>query len=61
MCVYVCVCFPLVSLQLVAVSCPANSSGLTVLTGCACNAGFNGTVVAISSAPYYTSTCQGIY
>ena len=40
-----------------AVSCPANSNGLNVAVGCACNAGFSGTVNATNFAPYFLSNC----
>jgi hypothetical protein len=38
-----------------AVPCPANSSGGSVPLGCICNAGFSGSVVPTSTAPYSTS------
>ena len=40
-----------------AVSCPANSNGDDVPSGCTCNAGYNGVVTAITTALYYISTC----
>ena len=42
------------------VPCPANSFGAGVPVGCFCNAGFDGTVVATASSPFYTSTCSGV-
>ena len=43
-----------------AVSCPTNSNGTDVPSGCTCNAGYNGVVTATTTAPYYTSTCAGM-
>ena len=37
--------------------CPANSVGTHVVSGCACNNGFLGTVVPSTSPPYYTGPC----
>lgn len=43
-----------------AVPCPANSNGLGVPFGCTCAAGFNGTVLGLTSAPFFTSTCSAV-
>ncbi len=41
-----------------AVSCPPNSTGTNVSTGCSCNAGFSGNITATTIAPaYYTGSC----
>jgi hypothetical protein len=42
-----------------AVPCPGSSSGNSVPAGCACNAGYSGSVSAAASSPYYTSSCAG--
>ena len=42
----------------VAITCPSNSAGTDVATGdCTCNAGFSGTIVATTTAPYYSGSC----
>jgi len=40
-----------------AINCPVNSSGTNVPTGCTCDAGFSGTIVATQSSPYYSGSC----
>ena len=42
------------------VACPANSSGTSVNSGCICNAGYQGSVVAKTTSPFYTSTCSPV-
>ena len=36
------------------VECPVHSSGIDVVTGCACDAGYTGAVAPISSYPFYS-------
>ena len=45
----------------IAVSCPANSSGMNVAVGCACNAGFSGAVESATTAPFFNSSCKGTW
>jgi len=45
------------TLQCDAVPCPLNSNGVNVPTGCTCNTGFSGYVVATTGSPFYTSSC----
>eukprot|EP00047_Mylnosiga_fluctuans_P023624 m.142571 g.142571 ORF g.142571 m.142571 type:complete len:899 (+) comp9650_c1_seq5:761-3457(+) len=40
-----------------AVSCPASSSGTSVATGCTCNQGFAGRIIATSTSPFYSGSC----
>ena len=40
----------------VAVSCPDNSDGVSVAAGCTCD---DGSVVASTVSPFFTSTCTG--
>ena len=42
-----------------AMNCPANSNGDAVDAGCECNAGFSGSVTAVTASPFYASTCAG--
>ena len=42
------------------VLCPADSKGINVPSGCKCNAGFAGNVVASSIAPYFISSCKAV-
>ena len=45
----------------VGVPCPANSSGVSVLSGCSCSfPNFAGVVAATTTPPYYTSNCTGV-
>eukprot|EP00931_Biecheleriopsis_adriatica_P035279 TRINITY_DN20309_c0_g1_i4.p1 TRINITY_DN20309_c0_g1~~TRINITY_DN20309_c0_g1_i4.p1 ORF type:complete len:2705 (-),score=392.19 TRINITY_DN20309_c0_g1_i4:60-8174(-) len=41
-----------------AVSCPANSAGIDVPTGCTCDADYAGILAPTSTAPYYSGSCQ---
>ena len=41
-----------------AVSCPANSSGTSVALGCTCNDGYSGTIVATTTAPFFSGSCS---
>ena len=47
------------SKQYVATPCPANSSGMNVAVGCACNAGFSGAVERATITPFFNSSCKG--
>jgi len=42
-----------------AVSCPSNSTGSSVPSGCTCNAGYNGTIIAATEFPFYSGNCSG--
>ena len=44
----------------IAVSCPANSDGADVASGCVCNAGYAGEVVATAVAPFYNNSCTPV-
>ena len=48
-------------LTTVDVSCPANSTGSNILTGCVCNAGYNGTITGTTSSPFFSGSCRGKY
>ena len=50
------VCFE-IYVHSLGVLCPADSKGINVPSGCKCNAGFAGNVVASSIAPYFISSC----
>ena len=41
------------------VACPDFSTGADVVSGCSCDAGLSGVVVATSVSPYYESSCSG--
>jgi hypothetical protein len=43
--------------NITAVACPANTSGINVPSGCACNAGHAGSVSAVAISPFFSSTC----
>ena len=40
-----------------AVACPLYSSGVDISSGCACNAGYSGTISGTSSTPFYSGSC----
>jgi len=42
------------------VSCPANSAGSSVSSGCACNAGYAGTITATTIPNYYSGSCEAV-
>jgi len=42
----------------IEVSCPVNSTGTSISSGCSCDSGYSGTIVATSSSPYYSGSCQ---
>jgi hypothetical protein len=41
------------------VACPEFSTGADVGSGCSCDVGLSGVVVATSVSPYYESSCAG--
>ena len=43
----------------VAVSCPDNSDGDSVVAGCMCNAGYSGSVTVSTVSPFFSSSCTG--
>merc|ERR1719223_1120620 len=43
-----------------AEACPAHSLGDDVPAGCTCNAGYNGTITASTTSPYYSGDCQAV-
>jgi len=43
-----------------AVSCPANSTGMDVATGCSCDAGYAGDLSPSTAAPYYAGSCANV-
>ena len=47
-------------MHLPAASCPANSHGTNVASGCTCNAGYSGSITATTSSPYYSGTCTAV-
>eukprot|EP01051_Picozoa_sp_SAG22_P003492 SAG22_NODE_171_length_16646_cov_6.580528_8_plen_731_part_00 len=42
------------------VSCPPDSTGANVSSGCTCDAGSNGTIIATGSSPYYSGSCAAV-
>ena len=52
---------PTASLIHAVVLCPALSSGSNVPTGCACNAGYTGIVLATKTTPFYFLNCTGAW
>ena len=46
--------------MLVAISCPANSAGTNVASGCTCKTGYTGTISASLIFPYYTGSCCAV-
>ena len=53
----ICECASFFSGSCAAASCPDDSTGNDVPTGCTCDAGFSGTITATSSSPFYSGTC----
>ena len=43
-----------------AISCPANSAGANVASGCTCKTGYTGTISVSSTFPYYTGSCCAV-
>eukprot|EP00047_Mylnosiga_fluctuans_P023527 m.139504 g.139504 ORF g.139504 m.139504 type:complete len:734 (+) comp9616_c0_seq11:19-2220(+) len=48
--------FP-VTFTCAAVDCPSNSNGINIPSGCACNAGYSGTIIPTTTAPYFSGKC----
>ena len=43
-----------------ATSCPSDSTGTNVGSGCSCDAGFDGTITATDSSPFFSGTCSAV-
>ena len=41
-----------------ATSCPSDSTGTNVGSGCSCDAGFDGTITATDSSPFFSGSCS---
>jgi len=52
--------FPSPSGNCLPVACPAESHGINVPSGCFCNPGFVGVVIATTEAPFYEGSCEPV-
>eukprot|EP00435_Cladocopium_sp_Y103_P073036 s206_g42.t1 len=51
---------PVLSEKCPSVKCPVNSVGIDVLSGCSCQAGFEGEVIPSDQSPYYRGQCSPV-
>lgn len=50
--------YPWVEASCTAVDCPSLSTGDSVETGCTCDDGYSGTIIATDVAPFYSGSCE---